>query len=220
VLSRIGDYQKAEADLKGARSLADQSNLNSGALAMELALFEAQMALSRLQPDLALAKSRQAIASSNSQLPELQIKFKLIICVAQVISGTPRAGVSHCRDAVALAEKGGDKSLLLSARLAMAQAVLASGAAEEAGKIASQAQAEFNRLGQSESEWRAGLLAALANQRAGKRQSAYDQATQAAAILATLRSKLGEKPFYLYLLRPDIKQQHEQLNKLIHNNKD
>jgi len=218
LLSRIGDYQKAEADLNEARSLADQSDLNSGMLAMELLLFEAQKALSQFQPKVALAKSKQAIAHSNSQLPEIQIKARRIICTAQVISGTPRAGVSHCRGAVALAEKGADKSLLLEARLAMAQAELASGAAAEAAKIALQVQAEFNKMGQPESEWRAGLLLALANQRLGRRPLAYNQASQAATILATLRSKLGEKSFALYLLRPDIKQQHGQLNELIHNN--
>jgi hypothetical protein len=120
---------------------------------------------------------------------------------------------------VALAEKGANKSLLLSARLAMAQAELASGAAGEAGKIASQVRAEFNRLGQPESEWQAGLLAALANQRLGRMQSAYDQASQAAKTLDTLRSKWGEKPFALYLLRPAIKQQYNQLIELIPNNK-
>jgi tetratricopeptide (TPR) repeat protein len=219
VLSRLGDYQKAEADLKDARSIADKSNLNNGTLAMELLLFEAQVALTRLQTGTALAKSKQVIAHLNSQLPEIQIKAKRITCIARVISGTPRAGVSHCKEAVALAEKGADKSLLWEARLAMAQAELAIGAPEEAGKIASQAQAEFNRLRQPESEWRAGLLAALADQRMGRRQSAYDLASQAAKILDTLRSKLGEKPFDLYLHRPDIKQQHEQLDKLIHDNK-
>jgi hypothetical protein len=218
VLSRLGDYTRAEADLTEARSLADKSNLNNGVLAMEILLLEAQMALNRLQHEVALTKSKQAIARSNSQLPEIQIKAKRIICIAQAISGTPRAGVSHCKEAVALAEKGADKSLLCEARLAMAQAELASGRSEEAGKIASQVQSEFNSLGQPESEWRAGLLAALANQRVGRRRLAYDQASQAAKILDILRSKCGEKPFDLYLHRPDIRQQHEQLNELIHNN--
>jgi tetratricopeptide (TPR) repeat protein len=219
LLSQIGDYPKAEADLKDARSLADQSNLNSGVLAMEIPLLEAQVALSRLRPEVALAKSKQAIAHSNSQLPEIHIKAKRITCIARVISGTPRAGISHCKGAVALAEKGTDKRLLLEARLAMAQAELASGKAEEAGKIASQVQAEFDKLRQPELEWRVGLLAALACQRMERQQLAYDQASQAAKILDTLRSKWGEKPFALYLLRPDIKQQHEQLNELIQNNK-
>ena len=219
LLSQIGDYPKAEADIKDARSLADQSNLNSGALAMEIPLLEAQVALSRLRPEVALAKSKQAIAHSNSQLPEIQIKARRITCIARVIYGTPRAGISHCKVAVALAEKGTDKRLLLEARLAMAQAELASGKAEEAGKIASQVQAEFDKLRQPELEWRAGLLAALAYQRMERQQLAYDQASQAARILDTLRSKWGEKPFALYLLRPDINQQHEQLIELIQNNK-
>jgi eukaryotic-like serine/threonine-protein kinase len=212
--SRIGDYAMAEADLKEARSLADQPILNSGVQA-ELLLLEAQMALSRLQPEAALVKTKQAIAHSKSQVPEA----KRIICIARVISGTPRAGISHCREAVALAEKGAEKRLLLDARLATAQVELASGDADEAGKISSQLQAEFHRLGQSESEWQAGLLAALANQRLGRRQLAYDQASQAAKILDTLRTKMGEKLYALYLLRPDIKQQYKQLNALIPNNK-
>ncbi|MBO0724443.1 MAG: protein kinase, partial [Blastocatellia bacterium] len=218
LLSRIGYYQKAEADFKDARSLADQSNLNSGALAMDLLLFEAQKALSQLQPEVALAKGKQAIARSNSQLPQVQINAKRIICIARVISGTPRAGISYCTEAVALAEKGSDKKLLLEARLGMAQAKLASGNAEEAGKIASQVQSEYDKLRQPEPEWQAGLLAALAYQRMGRRQLAYDQASRAAAILDTLRSKWGEKFSAPYLLRPDIKQKHEQLIELIHNN--
>jgi tetratricopeptide (TPR) repeat protein len=219
LLSRVGDYQKAAADLNGARSLADKSKLNTGDLAMEILLFEAQMALSQLNHKVALAKSKQAIAHSNSQLPEIQIKAKRIICIARVISGTPRAGVSQCRDAVALGEKGADKRLLLDAQLAMAQAELASGAAAEAGKIASQVQSEFQTLGQPESEWQAGLLAALANLRMGRQPLAYDQASRAAKILNTLRSKWGENYFDIYLRRPDIKQQHAQLNELIRNNK-
>jgi serine/threonine-protein kinase len=218
LLSRLGDYQKAEADIKDARSLAGQSKLTSGALAGLLVL-EAQMALSRLQPEVALAKTKQAIAQPDSQLTDIQINAKRIICAARVISGTPRAGISHCRDAVALAEIDADKRLLFEARLAMAQAELASGAAEEAGKIALQVQAESHRLGQPESEWRASLLAALAYQRLGRQQSAYVQASQADMILANLRSKMGENHFALYRHRPDIKQRCEQLNDLIRNSK-
>jgi serine/threonine protein kinase/tetratricopeptide (TPR) repeat protein len=219
VLSRLGDYQKAGADIKGARSIAEQSNLNHGALAMDLLLFEAQKALVQLQPQVALAKSKQAIAHSNSQLPEIQINANRIICIARVISGTPRAGISHCRSAVDLAEKGADKKLFLGAQLAMAQAELASGNAEEAGKIASQIQAEFNKLRQPESEWQAVLLTAMANQRLGRLQFAYNQASQAAEILANLGNKWGEKVFALYRLRPDIEQRYQQLNALILNNK-
>jgi tetratricopeptide (TPR) repeat protein len=218
VLSRLGDYKNAEADLKDARSLADQSNLNSVALA-GLLLLEAQVALSQLQPEVALAKTKQAIAQSKSQLSEIQIKAKRTICIARVISGTPRAGISHCRDAVAIADKEGDIRLLLDARLAMAQAELASGAAEEAGKIALQVQDQFRRLGHTESEWRASLLVALAYQRMGRKREAYDQASQADMILATLRSKMSENHFALYRLRPDIDQLSQRLNELIRNSK-
>jgi serine/threonine protein kinase/Tfp pilus assembly protein PilF len=219
LLSQLGDYPKAEADLKYARSVAEQSNLNNGAPAMDLLLFEAQKALSQLKPEVALAKSRQVIARSNSQLPEIQINAKRIICSALVISGTPRAGISHCRDAVALAEKGADKKLLLGAQLAMAQAELASGNAEEAGKIASQVYTEFNKLRQPESEWQAVLLAATANQSLRRLQLAYKQASEAAEILANLGNKWGEKFFALYRLRPDIKQRYQQLNALTTNKK-
>ncbi|HZF39715.1 MAG TPA: hypothetical protein VE715_12890, partial [Blastocatellia bacterium] len=58
-----------------------------------------------------------------------------------------------------------------------------------------------------------------ANQRMGRRQLAYNQASQADMILATLRSKMGENSFALYRLRPDIKQQYQQLAELIRNNK-
>ncbi|HEU0184636.1 MAG TPA: serine/threonine-protein kinase [Blastocatellia bacterium] len=218
VRSRLGDYLKADADLKMARSLADKFKLHNSPPGIEILLLEGRMALSRLQPEVALAKIKQAIAQPNSKLPEIQIKAFRIICVARVISGTPRAGISYCRDAVALAEKGTDKCLLWEARLAMAQAEFASGATEEAGLLASQAQAEFHRLGQLESEWQATMLAALANQRLGEQQLAYSQSLQAAKILDTLQSKWGKEPFALYRLRPDIKQQYQQLDKLIHNN--
>jgi serine/threonine protein kinase/Tfp pilus assembly protein PilF len=218
VLSRLGDYKKAEADLKDARSLADQSNLNSVALA-GLLLLEAQLALTQLQPEVALAKTKQAIAQSNSKLSEIQIKAKRIICIARVISGTPRAGISYCRDSVALAEKDADIRLLLDARLAMAQAELANGAAAEASKIALQVQADFNRLGHTESEWRASLLVALAYQRMGRQQLAYDRASQADMILATLASKMSENHFTSYRHRPDIDQLRQRLNELIRNNR-
>ena len=93
----------------------------------------------------------------------------------------------------------------------------ARGAAEDASIIALQVQFESQRLGQSESEWRAGLLAALAYQRMGNQQSAYNQASQADMSLATLQSKMGENLFALYRLRPDIRQQCQQLDELIRN---
>jgi len=120
---------------------------------------------------------------------------------------------------VALAEKGADKKLLLGAQLAMAQAELASGNAEEAEKIASQVYTEFNKLRQSESEWQAVLLAATANQSLRRLQLAYKQASEAAEILANLGNKWGEKFFALYRLRPDIKQRYQQLNALTTNKK-
>lgn len=218
VLSRLGDYKRAEADLKDARSLANQSSLNTIALA-GLLLLEAQIALSQLQPEIALAKTKQALADSNSQLPEIQIKAKRITCIARVISGTPRAGISNCRDAVAIANKEGDIRLLLDARLAMAQAELANGAADEASKIALEVQTEFLRLGHTESEWRASLLVAMAYRRMGKQQLAYEQASKADGILTTLRSKMSENHFALYRLRPDIAQLSHRLNELIRNSK-
>src|SRR5262249_48388893 len=86
VLSRMGDYQKAEADLKHARSITEQSRLNNGVPAMDLLLLEAQNALSQLRPDVALAKSKRAISYSNSQTPKIQINANRIICAARVIS--------------------------------------------------------------------------------------------------------------------------------------
>ena len=113
-----------------------------------------------------------------------------------------------------MAMRSGDPWLISKTQLALAEATLESNDAPGALTIALEAQAVFARLGQTDSEWRAWLVAARASRRAGDPTKATEYARRAADSLATLKQRWGTQAYEGYLNRPDVQYSHQLLSDL------
>jgi hypothetical protein len=114
-----------------------------------------------------------------------------------------------------MARKTDDKYLLSVAQLAQAEALLGSNRPQEALQIALQAQQSFERLNQTNSEWRAWLIAARASQRLGKKTETHDYAVNADRRFKSLEDRWGRETYNQYLSRQDIQSSLNELGPLL-----
>ena len=114
-----------------------------------------------------------------------------------------------------MATRAGIPRQISSARLALAEALLAKGDAANALTLALQAQETFARLGSRHSEWRAWLVAAQASRRQQDQKKVDEFAAHAAGLLTALESSLGADEYKSYLSRPDVVQSRKQLDELL-----
>ena len=75
-----------------------------------------------------------------------------------------------------------------------------------------QAKERFAQAAQSESEWRAWLIAGLASQRLNNPVATREQMSRASETLLSLQQKWGGEHFNSYLTRPDIQLHRKQLD--------
>jgi len=120
------------------------------------------------------------------------------------LSGKGKAGEALCSEAAKSAGDTGETLLVARAWLAQAESALLAGDAQKASTLATQAQETFARGSQLESQWRAYLIAALANERLGETAKAVQQRQQAKNILQELEKQWGSDAFKGYTARPDI----------------
>ena len=114
-----------------------------------------------------------------------------------------------------MALKTNDKYLLAVSQLTLAEATLDSNRAQDALKVALQAQQSFERLGQEDSEWRAWLIAARASQRLGERAAMHEYAVNANKRLGSLEDRWGREAYNGYLSRQDIQRSLKELELLL-----
>jgi serine/threonine protein kinase/Tfp pilus assembly protein PilF len=213
MLWQLGNYQEARA----ASEIANRFKANNEQLEALSSLLEAQMALSQRDFQVAETKSRETMNLSKSRNDQVFIAAKFTLGLTQALSGTLRAGVSSCDEALALAEKKDDQRLIADARLALAEASLQAGAWQKAFSAAHEAQSSFAGLGALESEWRSWSLAARASRLARNNAQASRYASRANETLARLRQKWGAQTYNQYLNRPDIQFQFKRLDESIPN---
>ena len=97
----------------------------------------------------------------------------------------------------------------------LAETALLSGDAETALANSQQAQEIFARGTQSDSEWRAWVIAAAASKKTGDALKAKEYAAKGAEILASLQGRWGTVSYEAYLRRPDIQRLHQQLDQIV-----
>ena len=114
-----------------------------------------------------------------------------------------------------MALKTNDQYLLAVAQLALAEATLDSNGARDALKMALQTQQSFERVGQTDSEWRAWLIAARASQRLGERAAVHEYAVNANKRLRSLEDRWGREAYNGYLTRQDIQRSLKELEPLL-----
>jgi tetratricopeptide (TPR) repeat protein/tRNA A-37 threonylcarbamoyl transferase component Bud32 len=186
VLWRLGQYDEASAVLAQIKETAGKpENPNKEILARAFAS-EAGMALSQRRFPEAKAKGQQALAlaASLGGRKDLTIEIDALLCVA----ARARA---LCDESVRMAGEVGDPGLISNSHLALAEALLEAGNAEDARAAALRAEEFFARAGCVESEWRALALAGIASRRAGDEAAAREYLARARALLSQLEQSWG-----------------------------
>src|SRR5256714_3061973 len=212
VLWRLGRYAEGISSLNEAAELAGNQEAGSYPQVLaEVEMIHGQIALSQRHFPEAIARSQHAIALSGEQYKDVAVPATYTLGLSQALSGDTREGVKTCAQAVAMARAEGDAALLSRAMLALAEALEASGDAQNALSTALEAQKRFAGGGQQESEWRAWLIASLASRRKHDETGAQEELARAQEAFPALRQKWGDDYFNPYLSRPDIQFSHNQL---------
>jgi len=217
VLWQLGRADEANNALDEATSIAAQSE-NPGdknkRLLADIHVTRSFLALSQGRVQESKAESQEALDLGGNQYQAVVIQAKGALGLAQSRSGSPRAGMLLCDEAVQIATRLGDQQLLSHALLDFAEAALESGEAQRALDSALRAQESFARFGKSDSEWRTWLIAARAERRIGDANTAGQYAQRAANRLSELEQRWGSEGYHGYLQRSDITHFREQLNQL------
>jgi tetratricopeptide (TPR) repeat protein len=214
VLWQLGDYQSARAALNEALSAASRPDSNFKALLPVIHLCYARMGLSERNFSEARARGKQALDLAGSQ-QDVSVEAKYVLGLASIFSGAKPEGKRLCEEAVDAAAQASDPHLLSGAQLALAQALLETNDAGRALETALQAQANFARAGQQDSEWRALLIAASASRGAGDQIKAQEYGTRAAGVLLALQQGWGDATYDKYIQRPDVRYLRKQLDELL-----
>ena len=215
LLWQLGRYQEARDTLNQAFDVASRPGGVDNQLLSWIHLFKAQMALSEMRHGAAIIESRTANALGGMQDKDFSVQVAYTQGLAALNSGTLRAGVTECQRAFDIATRAGDPRLISSAQLALAEAQLLSGDAQNARTSALQAQETSARLGRRHSEWRAWLIAAEASRRLQDETKVREAASHAAELLTALERAWAANDYKGYLSRPDVQRDRKQLDELL-----
>ncbi len=215
ILWRLGDYTKARALFDQVFDLASQPGGGNKALLADLTEYDAEMWLSERRLTEARAMAQKALSLAGTLYQDTTIRAQLVLSTTQVYSGAAREGRKSSEESLAMAVRTGDQWLVSRSTLVLAETMLESGDAPSALTTAFRAQESFARTGDQESEWRAWFIAARASQRTGDQTKAREYASHAAGLLANLEQKWGTEAFNGYLARPDIKDSHKRLGRIV-----
>ncbi|HEU4712896.1 MAG TPA: tetratricopeptide repeat protein [Pyrinomonadaceae bacterium] len=216
LLAQLGRHAEARDALTEAFDIASRPGGIDKQLLAWVHLFRARIALGEFRYSEAIAESRKASALGGTQEKDFSIQILLTQGLAELNSGTTRAGVEKCQQAFDIATRAGDPRLVSNAQLALAEAMFAVGNSDgDALTFALQAQQTFARLGSRHSEWRAWLIAAQASRRQRDEPKVVEYATRAAGLLTALEKTFGTNDYNSYLSRPDVRQYRKQLDELL-----
>ena len=215
LLWQLGRYTEARDALTQAFDVASRIGGIDKQLLAWVHLFRAQMALSEFRYRDAVAESRSASALGGLQEKDFSVQASYTYGLAELHSGTSRAGIDKCQKAFDIATRAGAPRLISNAQLALAEALVADGDAANALTSALQAQQTLARLGSRHSEWRAWLIAAQASRLLQDNAKVDEYAVRAAGLLTALEKALGTSEYSSYLSRPDVQRYRKQLDELL-----
>jgi serine/threonine protein kinase/tetratricopeptide (TPR) repeat protein len=215
LLWRLGRYDEARALLSQAEEIASQPDNIVKPVLAEVPLRYAEIALSERRLEDARIKSQQALELAGTQYESVAIQAKYTLGLAEALSGSTREGRQTCEEAVQMAKRAGDAALISKSLLALAEVLLENNDAQGALTSAIEAQENFSRAGQLESDWRAWLTASRASRLKKDEHAAADQLAHAKDIFLKLRQQWGEEAFTSYLAKPDIQILHKQLGESV-----
>jgi tetratricopeptide (TPR) repeat protein len=189
-LWQLGRYEEARAALDAADALAAKFP----ELRARLLRARAEMEQSAGHSAQAVAIARRALEGDPKPSAGTVIELTRVLGLAVMATGDKRGGLRKCEEALDAASKSDDVSVLLTARLALAEARLENG--DRTGAAAMLQAAEPTLTGHPESRWRAfALMARIDHGYLAKGRKALDE----------LRTLWGDAAFAQYQTRNDVK---------------
>lgn len=209
-LGSLGRYPEARSALTRSLALADRPD-GDKSLRAQIHLTLAQVALSRLRSAEATTEALKALKSEDRGVA---IESHCTLAIAATFGNRAKEALKEADEAVQLAETLKSDRYLAEALFASALARLENGHAHAATDLAIRAQSLFARAGQTESEWKAWLVAARASKAEGDREKSKEYSSKASDTLAQLAKTWPASDYVAYLARPDIQRWRKQLNLL------
>jgi tetratricopeptide (TPR) repeat protein len=217
-LWQLGLGEETRAALDEATAIAqkgDRPQQTYRQLLADIHLTESLFELSEMHLAEAKRQSQSALALAPADYSALMVDANNALALAQARAGATSAATSFCEEAEKLAEPLHDPQLTGSTSLSCAEAMLAGPEPRRALETALHAQENFARLGKTDSEWRAWLIAAQASSKLGQADAAHQYAAKANDRLLEVEQKWGSENYKRYLSRSDVAYFRHQLDRLL-----
>jgi tetratricopeptide (TPR) repeat protein/tRNA A-37 threonylcarbamoyl transferase component Bud32 len=214
-LRALGRYEDARTALTEARSSAADPDAGFKSQLAWVELTDAQIALSLGRLPEARTRAAAALTLAASDYKDVALLARQVLALVHASSGRPKEGAALADEAVDAARALKVPRLLSTALLTSAEVRLAGGQPRAALAEAQAAQQMFAGAAQTESEWRALLVAARSAALEGASSTAYDYATRAESSRAALQTRWGDDHYRGYAQRPDIQARVKQLAQLL-----
>jgi len=211
---QVGRYDEARADFQEAAKIAQQPDKSYKGLLGWLSLTQSRMALSEENFSEAISKAQQTTELAGATNNNRAAEAKAVTGLAQVRSGSGAAGKVSCLDAFEIAKRLNNQELLCATQLALAEALVETRDGAKALQNALEARDRSSRLGKHDSEWRALVIAARAEQLLGDPGKASEYATAANTSLSLIEQQWGPQTYQSYQQRPDIRRYKNKLTEI------
>ncbi|MBI4910520.1 MAG: protein kinase [Acidobacteria bacterium] len=197
--SKLGNVAAAEERLKQALAIAAEVEKAPGEFTSRTRMVTAANALRR--GDYKLASKVAEVLLRGESHSVRRTEALTIVCLAKSRDRRPVVGV-QCKQAIESAEKLGQFSLILAARLAMAEALLWAGNRIDAGEVTSAVEALLGKSAPTEDSWRvAAIRVAVEPTQTGKAQLLWKSLSQE---LERLRLQWGDSNYAGWRKRADV----------------
>ncbi len=202
VLYQLGRFEEAKDKLSKAQTILNEEQSLLPQLNAKIHLLNARIALSNRNFTTAINEAKQTRASNGSPLsPEAN----QIIGLAQTFSNPGSSeGIQNCIKAVQQSISTKDARKINSAKLTLAECYFNTGIYSDALETALQTKDYFVNSGQTESSWRAWLIAGKAGKQKGDDENARKYGKMAIETLSQLQNDWGTEYFNTYIAKPDI----------------
>jgi tetratricopeptide (TPR) repeat protein/predicted Ser/Thr protein kinase len=204
MLWRLGRYDDAAVAWTEVFKIAKDPKTADDALAAENLRAQAEMEMSRSNPAAAKKLVAPVVSGTEDDSSAIFIRAQIVDGLAKSRAGSPAVGIEEGRRALANATNAANVPLITYARLLLAESLYLGGKMGEAAELAKQVGESSAGSNRFETEWRAWLLAAIANESLGDHVLADAQRARSSAALSQLQSIWGDAAFNGYRTRPDI----------------
>lgn len=212
-LWKLGKYDDARANLNEAFGIAQAPGQETNKdLLVGTTQVLADIALSQNDLPQASANARKAVQLAGADYKVIGSRSRWILALALARSGQLGPARKLTQEALDLARTQANPYFIAEALLALAEVALINKDAQAALAAATEAQTHFAAARQHESEWRALLIEARADESLDNKEKARELATRAESVLASLEQQWGSESFKSYLARPDVTSLRQQLS--------